>query len=125
MSELLYKDEVYKIMAVAFDAQNELGSGFLESVYQEVMAIEFAARGIPFVAQAPVRIRYKDRVLDKLFVADFICFGCVLVEIKAVDRLQGHDEAQVLNSLKATGLRVGLLINFGKGSQVEWKRYVL
>ena len=125
MAELVLKDEVYKIIGAAFEVHNELKSGFLESAYQEAMEIELAMRGIPFLPQAPLRIRYKDRILNKGFIADLICFNSVLVELKAIDRTTEADEAQVLNYLRCTGLRVGLLINFGDPARLDWTRLVL
>lgn len=124
MSELLFGKEVYQVVG-AFAVYNELGAGFLESVYQEAMELELADRNVPFLRQAPLRVKYKQRVLEKDFVADLICFGAVLVELKAMDRLSGKEEAQLLSYLKATGLRVGILINFGNNNELEWKRFVL
>ena len=95
------------------DVYNELKTGFFESVYQEAMELELAWRGIPFARQVPLRIKYKGTVLDKCFTADLVCFGAVLVELKAIQQTSKADEAQVLNYLWATGLRVGVLINFG------------
>ena len=125
MAQLIFKEEVYQIVGAAMDVYNELGCGFLESVYQEAMEIELAARSIPFHTQVPLRIKYKDRVLEKRFSADLICFGAVLVELKATAALIAADECQVLNYLKATDLRVGVLINFGNPAELEWKRLVL
>src|SRR5277367_3458781 len=113
MPELIFKEEVYQIIGAAMDVYNELGCGFLESVYQEAMEIELAGRQIPFQRQVPLRIKYKDRVLDKGFSADLICYGAVLVELKAKPTLIPADESQALNYLKAIGLRVAVLINFG------------
>jgi GxxExxY protein len=125
MSDLLFKDEVYRIVGAAIDVYNELKAGFLESVYQEAMEFELTWREVPFVAQAPLRIRYKDVVLEKHFTADFVCFGAVLVELKAIQQTTKADEAQVLNYLRATGLRTGLLINFGDPGRLDWTRFVL
>jgi GxxExxY protein len=125
VAELLLKDEVYAIVGAAMEVYNELGAGFLESVYQEAMELEFGDRGIPFQAQVPLRIRFKDRVLKKAFCADFICFGAVLVELKAMEQLTKREEAQVINYLRATGLRVAVLINFGDPGRLDWTRVVL
>ena len=125
MNELLFKDEVYSIVGAAIDVYNELKSGFLESVYQEAMELEFTWRGVPFAPQVPLRIRYKDVVLEKRFTADLLCFGAVLVELKAIQQTTKADEAPVLNYLRATGLRVGLLINFGDPGRLDWTRFVL
>ncbi len=122
--ELVLKQEVFDIVGAAMDVYNELGSGFLESIYQEAMELELASRAIPFARQVPLRVRYKTQVLSKAFVADLICFGSVLIELKAISQTTKADEAQILNYLKATGLKVGLLINFGDPGRLEWHRFV-
>ena len=93
MAELLYKDEVYAIVGAAMDVYNELGAGFLESVYQEAMELELGDRGIPFNSLVPLRIKFKERVLKKTFCADLICFGAVLVELKAMDQITNRGRA--------------------------------
>ncbi len=87
--------------------------------------MEMRDRAIPFKAQSPLQIRYKGRVLDKTYCADFICYEQLVVELKALEKIFGRDEAQILNYLKATGLKVGVLMNFGCHGKLEWKRYVL
>ena len=123
MSELLFKDEVYAIIGAAMEVHNQLGIGFLEPVYQEAMEIELSSRSIPFMPQQEIQIHYKDRDLKKTYRADFLVFNEIIVEIKAIDGLSGHEESQLLNYLKATRLELGLLINFG-GNKLEWKRMV-
>jgi GxxExxY protein len=120
--ELILKDEVYQIVGAAMEVSNQLGCGFLEAVYQEAMEIELTEGHIPYIPQKPIQISYKGRVLKKEYVADFLCHGRIIVEIKAVKALTTIEEAQLLNYLKATGLPVGLLVNFGT-PQLEWKRY--
>ena len=115
--ELIFKDEIYAIMGAAMDVHRELGSGFLESVYQEALEMELTGRQIPFESQKPIRITYKGETLKKDFIADLICFGKTIVELKAQDSLSGKEEAQVLNYLKATGIKLGVIINFGKPSE--------
>ncbi len=122
--ELLFRDEVYAIVGAAIEVHRELGSGYLESVYQEAFQIELDQRAIQFTAQQPLRINYKGHVLQKAFIADLICYGSVLVELKAMDRFGGKEESQILNYLKTTGLRVGLIINFGDAGRLDWKRFV-
>jgi GxxExxY protein len=122
--DLLLKDEAYAIIGAAIEVHNELGAGFLEAAYQEAMEIEMEARSIPFTPQCDLNIRYKGRELKKAYRADFVCFGQVVVEIKAMRELAVREEAQLLNYLKATGLRVGLLINFGDPGRLDWKRLV-
>ena len=124
MTELLYKTEVFEIIGAAIEVHQELGHGFLEAVYHEAVQIELTQRNIPFEAQRSLRIRYKDQMLKKEYVADFICYGKIIAELKALDELTGKEESQLLNYLKATGLRVGLLINFGSFGKLEWKRYI-
>ena len=124
MTELLCKDEVYAIVGAAMEVYNVLGPGFLEAVYQEALEIEFTERDIPFEAQQELRIAFKGRYLKKTYTSDFLVFGKVIVELKALDHLTSHDEAQLLNYLKATGMQVGVLINFGSASKLEWKRMV-
>jgi GxxExxY protein len=123
--ELIFKDEVYAIMGAAMDVHRELGSGFLESVYQEALELELSRREIPFEAQKAIKIVYKVETLKKEFIADFFCYGMIIIELKAQDVLSGREEAQVLNYLKATGIKLGLLINFGSQPKLEWKRLVL
>jgi GxxExxY protein len=123
--ELIFKDEVYAIMGAAMDVHRELGSGFLESVYQEAMEVELTRRQIHFESQKPIRIIYKGEVLKKEFMADLICYEKIIVELKAQDSLSGREEAQVLNYLKATGIKLGVVINFGSHPKLEWKRLVL
>jgi GxxExxY protein len=124
MAELLLKEEVYAIIGAAIDVHRELGSGFLEAVYQEGMELELGLRTIPFEAQKELCIYYKGRCLKKRYCADLICFGSVLVELKAIDQIASKEESQMLNYLKATGLRVGLIINFGDPGRLDWKRMV-
>jgi len=122
--ELIYKDEVFAIIGAAMEVHRELGPGFLEPVYQEAMEIEVAARGIPFEAQKRIQIKYKEHFLSKEYAADMVCYEKILAEFKALDALGSKEEAQVLNYLKATGMKVGVLINFGSHGKLEWKRLV-
>jgi GxxExxY protein len=124
LTELILKEEVYSIVGAAIEVHKGLGFGFLEAVYQEAMEIELSRRGIPFEAQRPLSILYKGQRLKKEYIADLICYGQIIVELKALERLSGREEAQLLNYLKATGYHVGLLINFGNSPKLEWKRFV-
>jgi GxxExxY protein len=124
MGELLFKEDVFRIVSAAFEVHNESGAGFAEAVYQEAMQIELAAKQIPFEPQKILRISYKGRLLEKSYMADLVCFSAIIIEIKAIDCLTGRDQAQLLNYLKATGLRVGLLLNFGDSSKLQWQRLV-
>jgi GxxExxY protein len=124
MPELLYKDEVYAIVGAAMEVHSELGPGFLEAVYQEALEIEFQSRNLPHFPQRELRVFYKGRILNKFYIADFSCYDGIMVEIKAQKQLTEIDEAQILNQLKATKTRVGILINFGSKGNLEWHRYV-
>jgi len=118
------KDEAYAIIGACFEVYNEIGSGFLEAVYQECLALEFTERNIPFVAQQPLALSYKDKSLKQTYVADFVCFESIIVEIKAVRELAPEHHAQVLNYLNATGLKLGLLVNFGSAPKARIERFV-
>ncbi|MDQ2995670.1 MAG: GxxExxY protein [Chloroflexota bacterium] len=122
MSELILKQECYRIVGAAMEVYNTLGPGFLEAVYQEAFEIELIARDIRFVPQQELHILYKGQTLGKTYIADFLMFDQVIVEIKALNQLTTHEEAQLLNYLKATGLSLGILINFGHAKTLEWKR---
>lgn len=125
MTELLLKDEVFKIVGAAIEVHRVLGSGFLEPVYQEAMGIELASSSIPFEAQKALQIVYKGQKLKKEYVPDFVCYQQIIVELKALAQLSGIEEAQALNYLKVTKFRVALLLNFGSHGKLEWRRLVL
>ncbi len=116
-------EKTYKIIGAALEVHKELGCGFLEAVYQEALDREFTIQRISFKAQPIIQIKYKGQLLDKTYQPDFICYGEIILEIKAISSLSGIEEAQLINYLKATGLKVGLLINFGSKS-LEYKRFV-
>lgn len=122
MEGLIFKAESYKIIGACMEVYNELGSGFLESVYQEALSLELEEREIPFEAQSAIAIRYKDKILRKKFFADFLCYGEIIVEIKACGAIISEHEAQVLNYLKGTEKPLGLLVNFG-GNSFQYKRF--
>ena len=116
-------ERTYKIIGAAMEVHKELGCGFLEGVYQEALAREFKIQGIPYMSQPVIEIKYKGQSLNKTYQPDFVCFDEIITEIKAIANLTGSEEAQLINYLKATGLKVGLLINFGAKS-LEYKRLV-
>jgi GxxExxY protein len=122
--ELLYKEEVFNIVGAAIEVHRELGPGFLEAVYQEALEIELKARDIPFESQKRLQLSYKGEQLQKEYVADLLVYDKIIVELKALDRLSGAEESQIINYLKATGLKVGVLINFGSDGKLEWKRFI-
>lgn len=115
--------DTYKILGAAIAVHQELGPGFLEAVYQEALTIELGLRKVPATVQPELKIFYKGTLLKAFYRADFICFDSVVVELKTVDALAEKDVAQLLNYLKATGLRRGLLINFGARS-LQYRRLV-
>ena len=125
MSKLMLEKETYEILGACFEVYKEKGCGFLEAVYQECLEIEFELRGLPARALVPLPLTYKERLLKKKYEADFICFDTVLVELKAVSKITDEHRAQVQNYLNATGLRVGLLVNFGHFPLVEHERVAL
>lgn len=122
---MIYREECYQIVGACFEVYNAKGCGFLESVYQECLEIEFRHRGIPFVPQPELALSYRGIALRQSFRADFLCFGAVIVELKAVAGLCDQHQSQVLNYLHATGHRLGLLVNFGGHPDLEYKRIVL
>ena len=124
MAKLILKDEVYAIVGAAMEVHREKGCGFAEPVYQECMEIELADRKVPAEAQKEMAIFYKGRQLKKTYLADFVAYVKIIVELKALDKLTSREESQVINYLKSSGLEVGILINFGAPS-LEWKRIVL
>jgi GxxExxY protein len=124
MTELIFEKETYRIRGAAFEVYREMGCGFLEAVYQECLEREFGAQGIPTVAQRELALRYKGERLAQVYVPDFVCFERIIVEIKAVKELGGEHRAQVHNYLKATGLELGLLVNFGHYPKAQVERIV-
>jgi GxxExxY protein len=121
-SDLLYTEATRAIIGAAMETHKILGAGFLESVYEESLAYEFELNHINFQRQSPINVIYKGKVV-KQFICDFIIEDKILVEIKAVKKMSEIEYAQVINYLKATGIKVGLLINFGAAS-LEYKRFM-
>ena len=124
MVKLIYKEESYKIIGACIEVHNELGSGFLEPIYQEALEVELTNQNIPFQREAPLPVKYKGLVLNKSYIADFILYDKIVLELKALDALSTVHESQVLNYLKATGFKLGLLVNFGQ-PKLQYKRLVL
>ena len=111
--DIIYKDESYRIQGCIYSVNRKLGAGFLESVYQEALEIELKTAGIPYEAQKTLTILYDGKPLTQYFMADFVCFDKIIVELKAVKTVLPEHKAQVFNYLAATGFRLGLLVNFG------------
>ena len=118
------KEETYRILGACFEVYNEMGCGFLEPVYQECLEIERDKQKIPFEPQKVLKLNYMGKELEKTYQADFVCFGSVILEIKAVSRLTGEHRAQILNYIHATGIDVGLLVNFGHFPKIEHERFL-
>ena len=121
MKEIIYKELSYKIIGAAMEVHKELGCGFLESVYDEAFGIELKRRGLKYEYQKELEIHYKGQKLDKKFRVDYIIEGLIIVENKATKGINEIDEAQMHNYLQATGMKLGILINYGKPS-LEYKR---
>ncbi len=124
MNNVIHAEECYKIVGACFEVYREKGCGFLEPVFQECLGYEFDMQDIPFEAQKALPLSYKGRTLTQTYRPDFICYGNVIVELKAVSQLVDEHRAQVLNYLAATGYRLGLLVNFGHHPKLEWERIV-
>ncbi|MDD4117272.1 MAG: GxxExxY protein [Opitutae bacterium] len=122
---ILFKKESFQVMGACFEVYKEMGSGFLESVYQECLALEFASRGIPFEEHPCLRLAYKKTLLKQTYIPDFLCCGEVVVELKALKQIADEHRAQAINYLRATGKRLALLINFGHYPLLEHERIVL
>ena len=122
---LLNSQETFRIRSAVFEVSRQLGTGFLEAVYQEALALEFQEQDIPFVASPALGITYKGKLLAQSYRPDFVCFDTIIVELKVVRELAPEHRAQTLNYLKATGLRVGLLVNFGCAPKARVERLVL
>ena len=124
MTEIIFKEESYRIMGGCFEVYKQMGCGFLEAVYQECLSLEFSEQQIPFVSQSLLDLRYKGRPLTQKHMPDFICFEAIIVELKAVHDLANEHRAQVHNYLKATAMELGFLINFGHFPGVQIERIV-
>ena len=120
--KMIYPHEAYEIIGAAMEVHRTLGQGFLESVYQEALEIEMSKREIPFSSQTKIQIHYKDIPMEHYFVADFVCYDKIIVELKSVSTVLPEHEAQIINYLRATGFKLGILLNFNEES-LYYKRY--
>jgi len=124
-NKILFKEECYVIQGAIFDVYREMGCGFLEAVYQECLEIELSSRGIPFVAQQGLELTYKGEPLKQSYQPDLICYGKIIVELKAVKEIAPEHKAQVINYLKATQMKLGLLVNFASYPKASITRLAL
>ncbi len=122
--EIGYKEESYRIIGACFEVSKEMGAGFLEAVYQECLEMELRSQQIPFKSQAELLLTYKGTPLRQRYIPDFICFDKIILEIKAASALADGHRAQIQNYLKATGYKLGLLVNFGHYPKIEYERIV-
>lgn len=125
MTAIFFKEESYKIQGAIFEVYHEMGCGFLENVYQECLEKEFKIRNIPFISQSKLELKYKGNPLNHYYRMDFLCYGEIIVEIKAVSMIHPEHRAQVMNYLKATGFKLGLLANFGCYPKAVIQRIVM
>jgi GxxExxY protein len=121
---LLFEQETYTILGACFEVYKDKGCGFLEAVYQECLELELSFQAIPFVPQSELQLSYKGRTLKQTYKPDFICFDKIILEIKAVSALDDEHRKQVHNYLKATGFRLGMLLNFGHHPKLEFERII-
>jgi GxxExxY protein len=125
VTELIYEAETFVIRGAVFEVYKEMGCGFLEAVYQECLEKELKRRSIPYLAQQELRLTYRQEILLQTYRPDLVCFGKIIVELKAVKEIAPEHQAQILNYLKASQLRLGLLINFGSHPQAQIERMIL
>lgn len=123
--DILYKEESFAIIGACFNVYNNKGCGFLEPVYQECLRIEFDFQKIPAEPQKKLDLFYREQKLEHFYQPDFICFEKIIVELKAVEKITDAHRAQVLNYLNATGLKLGIIVNFGHYPDLEYERIVL
>tara|TARA_B110000037_G_scaffold28389_1_gene33740 strand:+ start:370 stop:771 length:402 start_codon:yes stop_codon:yes gene_type:complete len=123
--DLLYKQEAYQIIGACMAVYKDKGHGFVEPVYQDCLEIELRHQGIPFDPQREIQMEYRGEKLRRTYIPDVACFGKIIVELKAVKLLTDEHRAQLLNYLKATGMKLGLLVNFGHHPGLQWERIVL
>ena len=123
MSKLLYEEETFKVIGACINVHKKLGNGFSETVYHQAIEKEFLNANIPFEEQKKVPIYYDGEPLDSFFVADFVCYNNILLDIKLVPNIQDQMQQQVVKYLKSSNIEVGMLINFGEQS-LKWKRFV-
>jgi GxxExxY protein len=122
---LLYENDAFQIRGAIFEVYRAMGAGFLEAVYQECLEVEFSRRGVAFEACKPLGLIYRGQPLRQTYVADFICYDRIIVELKAARAIAPEHRAQTINYLRATGMKLGLLVNFGSAPRVEIERFAV
>ena len=123
MSEIIYKEESYKIIGACFEVYKQKGCGFTEPVYQECLKIEFRLKNIPFVFEPKIQIEYKGEIINHYFKPDFVCYNKIILELKAISKLIDENRSQTINYLNATNFELGLLVNFGHFPKMEYERF--
>ena len=121
--KLLYRREVFRIVGCAIEVLNEIGHGIVEKPYENALVVEFTLRKIPFQQQPPFDVLYKGQKVG-LFIPDLIAFSAIVVDTKVIDKISDHERGLMLNYLRITGLRVGVILNF-KHPKLEWQRIAL
>lgn len=122
---MLFKEESYAIQGAIFEVYRQIGCGFLEAVYQECLEKELHLRSIPFVAQPELSLSYKGEALRQIYKPDLVCYNQIIVQLKAVKEIAPEHKAQVINYLRATGMRLGLLVNYGSHPKATIVRLAL
>lgn len=125
MGKLIFEEESYAVRGAVFEVYREMGCGFLEAVYQECMEKELTTQGIPYEAQKQLQISFKGEPLEQVYIPDFVCYDQIVVELKAVKSIAPEHRAQVINYLKASNMRIGLLVNFGAYPKATIDRLIL
>lgn len=123
--KLIYEEETFSIRGAVFEVYKEMSNGFLEAVYQECLEKELTTRGIPFLPQPELKLMYKDQLLQQRYKPDLICYDKIVIELKATQNISAEHRSQVLNYLKATKMKLGLIVNFGHYPKVQIERLIL
>ena len=124
MNKLIYEEESYQIRGTCFEVYKEMGPGFLEAVYQECLEREFSRRGVPFISQQELTIQYKGEPLRQTYKPDFLCWNKIIIEIKSAKAIAPEHQSQLMNYLRATGMKLGFLVNFGSHPKIQIDRIV-
>ena len=122
-SKLIFEEESYKILGVCIAVHKKMGSGFEQEVYEEVLQKEFIKHGIPFEKKKKLSLFYEGDPLQKYFIADFVCYDAIILDVRSMNFIHNNSKQQVVNYLKATNFQLGFLINFGEPS-LKWKRVI-